>query len=100
MNNSFDTSRCYARLISKPDNQCKRKQNGKCNFCNVHEKIWKSKGLATILNDKKVKIKHLSYIGDSEIGTSTNIGAGTITCNYDGHNKNKTIIGKNSLFSI
>jgi len=47
--------------------------------------------------DKKVKINHLSYIGDSEIGTSTNIGAGTITCNYDGHNKNKTIIGKNSF---
>ena len=47
--------------------------------------------------DKNVKINHLSYIGDSEIGTSTNIGAGTITCNYDGHNKNKTIIGKNSF---
>ena len=47
--------------------------------------------------DKNVKVNHLSYIGDSEIGTSTNIGAGTITCNYDGHNKNKTIIGKNSF---
>ena len=45
----------------------------------------------------KVKINHLSYIGDSEIGTSTNIGAGTITCNYDGTNKNKTKIGKNSF---
>ena len=47
--------------------------------------------------DKNVKINHLSYIGDSEIGNSTNIGAGTITCNYDGQNKNKTIIGKNSF---
>ena len=46
---------------------------------------------------KDVKINHLSYIGDSEIGTSTNIGAGTITCNYDGKNKNKTKIGKNSF---
>ena len=45
----------------------------------------------------KVKINHLSYIGDTEIGTSTNIGAGTITCNYDGTNKNKTKIGKNSF---
>merc|ERR1711991_250879 len=38
----------------------------------------------------KVKINHLSYVGDTEIGTSTNIGAGTITCNFDGKNKNKT----------
>ena len=46
---------------------------------------------------KGVKINHLSYVGDSEIGSSTNIGAGTITCNYDGNNKNKTKIGKNSF---
>ncbi|KPC52199.1 bifunctional UDP-N-acetylglucosamine diphosphorylase/glucosamine-1-phosphate N-acetyltransferase GlmU [Amantichitinum ursilacus] len=39
------------------------------------------------------KVNHLSYIGDAEIGTQTNIGAGTITCNYDGVNKHKTIIG-------
>ena len=45
----------------------------------------------------KVKINHLSYIGDTEIGSFTNIGAGTITCNYDGKNKNKTRIGKNSF---
>merc|ERR1712023_383179 len=45
----------------------------------------------------KVKINHLSYIGDTEIGSSTNIGAGTITCNFDGTNKNKTKIGKNSF---
>ncbi len=38
------------------------------------------------------KVNHLSYIGDSEIGKNTNIGAGTITCNYDGVKKNKTII--------
>ncbi len=39
------------------------------------------------------KISHLSYIGDSEVGAEVNIGAGTITCNYDGANKHKTIIG-------
>ena len=47
----------------------------------------------SILND--VKAGHLSYLGDSEINSGTNIGAGTITCNYDGKNKYKTIIGKN-----
>lgn len=42
---------------------------------------------------KGSKINHLSYIGDSEVGARVNIGAGTITCNYDGANKYKTIIG-------
>ena len=41
------------------------------------------------------KVNHLSYIGDSEIGKNTNIGAWTITCNYDGIKKNKTIISDN-----
>lgn len=43
----------------------------------------------------KVKAGHLSYLGDCEIDEGTNIGCGTITCNYDGINKYKTIIGKN-----
>jgi len=42
-----------------------------------------------------VNVAHLSYIGDTEIGDNTNIGAGTITANYDGVKKNKTWIGKN-----
>ena len=46
---------------------------------------------------KKSKVNHLSYIGDSEIGKSVNIGAGTITCNYDGVKKSKTKI-KNNVF--
>ena len=52
--------------------------------------------------DKFSKVNHLSYIGDSEIGKRVNIGAGTITCNYDGKNKNKTrikdkvLVGSNS----
>ena len=41
---------------------------------------------------KNSKLNHLSYIGDSKIGKKVNIGAGTITCNYDGVKKNKTII--------
>jgi bifunctional UDP-N-acetylglucosamine pyrophosphorylase/glucosamine-1-phosphate N-acetyltransferase len=41
------------------------------------------------------KANHLSYLGDSEIGAGTNIGAGTITCNYDGYNKHRTTIGEN-----
>ena len=44
---------------------------------------------------KKSKVSHLSYIGDSEIGKSVNIGAGTITCNYDGVKKYKTKISDN-----
>ena len=46
---------------------------------------------------KKTKINHLSYIGDTDIGKSVNIGAGTITCNYDGIKKNKTKI-KDKVF--
>ena len=44
---------------------------------------------------KKSKVNHLSYIGDSEIGKGVNVGAGTITCNYDGVKKNKTKIKDN-----
>ena len=43
------------------------------------------------------KANHFAYLGEAEIGVSTNIGAGTITCNYDGANKHKTIIGDNAF---
>jgi bifunctional UDP-N-acetylglucosamine pyrophosphorylase / glucosamine-1-phosphate N-acetyltransferase len=43
------------------------------------------------------KANHLSYLGDSDIGGGTNIGAGTITCNYDGFNKARTVIGDNAF---
>ena len=46
---------------------------------------------------KKSKVNHLSYVGDTNIGKSVNIGAGTITCNYDGVNKNNTKI-KDKVF--
>ena len=45
---------------------------------------------------EKVKVNHLSYIGDSKVGEQTNIGAGTITANFDGIKKHRTYIGKNS----
>ena len=51
---------------------------------------------------KKSKINHLSYVGDSYLGKSVNIGAGTITANYDGYKKHITSIGNNngSIFEI
>ena len=55
--------------------------------------------VGNFVETKKVKIgkgskaNHLTYLGDAEIGGGTNIGAGTITCNYDGVNKHRTLIG-------
>ncbi len=46
---------------------------------------------------KGAKVNHLSYIGDASVGTKSNIGAGTITCNYDGFGKHKTEIGAGSF---
>jgi len=43
------------------------------------------------------KMGHFSYIGDAEIGANVNIGAGTITCNYDGRNKHKTVVDDNAF---
>ncbi len=56
-----------------------------CNFVEMKK--------TTIGNN--TKIKHLSYIGDTTIGDNSNVGAGTITCNYDGFQKHKTTIGNN-----
>jgi bifunctional UDP-N-acetylglucosamine pyrophosphorylase/glucosamine-1-phosphate N-acetyltransferase len=42
-----------------------------------------------------VKVSHLSYLGDATVGDDTNVGAGTITCNFDGTKKNATVIGRN-----
>lgn len=47
--------------------------------------------------EKGVKAGHLTYLGDAQVGENTNIGAGTITCNYDGVNKFKTTIGKGAF---
>lgn len=53
------------------------------NFCEVKNAIL----------DEGAKVNHLTYIGDASIGSKANIGAGTITCNYDGYNKSRTEIG-------
>jgi bifunctional UDP-N-acetylglucosamine pyrophosphorylase/glucosamine-1-phosphate N-acetyltransferase len=45
----------------------------------------------------RVKALHFSYLGDAEVGADTNIGAGTVTCNYDGKYKHKTIIGEGAF---
>lgn len=65
----------------------------------LHEKV-KVGNFVEIKNtrlDNGAKASHLSYIGDAVIGEGSNIGAGTITCNYDGFNKFKTIIGKRAF---
>ena len=55
--------------------------------------------VGNFVETKKVKLgkgskaNHLTYLGDAEIGEGVNVGAGTITCNYDGVNKHKTVIG-------
>lgn len=49
---------------------------------------------------KHAKAKHLSYIGDAILGENTNIGAGSITCNYNGFEKFKTLIGKNVMVGV
>jgi bifunctional UDP-N-acetylglucosamine pyrophosphorylase / glucosamine-1-phosphate N-acetyltransferase len=46
------------------------------------------------------KVPHLSYVGDAEVGEGSNLGAGTITANYDGRNKHRTTIGKNVRISV
>lgn len=46
---------------------------------------------------KGAKASHLTYLGDAEVGEGTNIGAGVITCNYDGVNKHRTLIGKRAF---
>ena len=43
------------------------------------------------------KASHLTYLGDAEVGAGANIGAGTITCNYDGYFKHKTVIGERAF---
>jgi bifunctional UDP-N-acetylglucosamine pyrophosphorylase/glucosamine-1-phosphate N-acetyltransferase len=47
--------------------------------------------------DAGAKANHLAYIGDASVGAGSNIGAGTITCNYDGFSKHRTEIGKNAF---
>ncbi|MEW5727385.1 MAG: DapH/DapD/GlmU-related protein, partial [Pseudomonadota bacterium] len=57
------------------------------NFCEVKKAVV----------EKGAKVNHLTYIGDARIGAGANIGAGTITCNYDGFNKSFTDIGEGAF---
>lgn len=61
----------------------------------AHAKVGNFVELKKTLIGKGAKASHLSYLGDAVIGRDVNIGAGTITCNYDGQNKHQTIIGDN-----
>ena len=60
-----------------------------------HSKIGNFVEIKKAVIGEHSKVNHLSYIGDTEMGTNVNVGAGTITCNYDSANKHKTIIGNN-----
>lgn len=53
--------------------------------------------LKAAMIDTGVRINHLSYVGDAEVGARSNIGAGTITCNYDGVSKHRTVIGADAF---
>lgn len=68
----------------RPDNVIKKNVHIG-NFVEVKKSIF----------DENTKASHLSYIGDAIIGKNVNVGAGTITCNYDGYRKNQTIVGDN-----
>ncbi len=74
-------------------------------YCHVRpaSEIGEDAHIGNFVETKKTRVgrgskaNHLSYLGDAEIGTGVNIGAGTITCNYDGVNKNRTTIGKKAF---
>jgi len=74
-------------------------------FCHLRPKAYLSRGVK-LGNFGEVKssrlgegvhMGHFSYIGDAQIGAHTNIGAGTITCNYDGKDKHQTVIGEGAF---
>lgn len=87
-------------------NRAKMDRGTRCGpFANLRPHAWVQTG-AKIGNFVEVKnatlgenvaVSHLSYIGDATIGAGSNIGAGTITCNYDGYRKHQTEIGENAF---
>lgn len=60
-------------------------------------KIGNSVEVKNVVIGNRSKVPHFTYLGDCEVGEDTNIGCGTITCNYDGKNKNRTIIGSRAF---
>lgn len=98
-----DNVRIYSHSIIQDS---KIKTNAKVGpFALIHSdtKLGENSVIGHFVETKKTKIgkntkaKHLTYLGDAEIGNNVNIGAGTITCNYDGKNKFKTTIKDNSF---
>jgi bifunctional UDP-N-acetylglucosamine pyrophosphorylase/glucosamine-1-phosphate N-acetyltransferase len=63
----------------------------------AHARVGNFVEVKAALLQEGAKVNHLSYIGDAEIGRDANIGAGTITCNYDGANKHRTVIGERAF---
>ncbi len=95
LENSYVSSNSSIGPFSRLRPEAKLDKNVKVgNFCEIKKSHVR----------EGAKINHLSYIGDSEVGKRVNVGAGTITCNYDGVNKHKTVleddtfIGSNSCF--
>ena len=62
-----------------------------------HAKVGNFVELKNSVLEEGAKVSHLSYIGDAHVGAETNIGAGVITCNYDGYDKSRTEIGANAF---
>jgi bifunctional UDP-N-acetylglucosamine pyrophosphorylase/glucosamine-1-phosphate N-acetyltransferase len=63
----------------------------------AHAKVGNFVEMKNAVLGEGAKANHLTYLGDAEVGAQANIGAGTITCNYDGVNKSKTVIGENAF---
>ncbi len=72
-------------------------------FARIRPKTWLGQGVkignfVEVKNsrlEKGVKVSHLAYVGDAEVGENTNVGCGVVFANYDGKTKNKTVVGKN-----
>ncbi len=65
MSQEYNFNKCHARLISNVNKQCGRKKQNNCDFCKTHERIWKTKGLKTILHDKYTVVKYIFRPTDS-----------------------------------
>ncbi|PPI88343.1 UDP-N-acetylglucosamine diphosphorylase/glucosamine-1-phosphate N-acetyltransferase [Candidatus Pantoea edessiphila] len=101
--NSFigDDCNIYPYSIIKNSNLDKKCKIGPFSHLRTEANLAQNVCIGNFVEIKEVylsnhsKANHLSYLGNADIGSNVNIGAGTITCNYDGNNKLKTIIGNN-----
>ena len=78
-------------------------RSGRSRICGPESEIGEDAHVGNFVETKKTKLgkgakaNHLTYLGDADVGEGTNIGAGVITCNYDGVNKHRTQIGKGAF---